>query len=219
MIMSDDWLIIPVRSFSDAKRRLASALGAQERAHLASAMLRDVLLAATNVRDLWNIAIVTSSLEVAQFVKDWDVSLIDDRGADGLSEAVQFALGKLAMKRAKTVAVIPSDVPLIQSQDIHELFVAAKAHDVALAPASADGGTNGLALSSPSLMGPCFGIASFARHIEAAQSIGLSPAFVNNIRFGLDIDEPARLSEFLSIGGGTHAGRYLNAIGIGSAAA
>ncbi len=37
------WAIVPVKTFAQAKQRLASVLSAQERARLAEAMLCDVL--------------------------------------------------------------------------------------------------------------------------------------------------------------------------------
>lgn len=219
MITPDDWLVIPVKSFAAAKRRLAPSLDAEERERLARAMLRDVLHAATDVRGLSNIGVVSSSPEVARFVSEWGICLIDDGEAVGLNEAVQVAMAKLSARHASAVAVVPGDIPLVQAKDIHELLAAARGGDVALAPASHDAGTNGLALSSPLLMPPRFGVNSFARHVEAARALGISPVIVNNIRFGLDLDEPARLREFVTLDAGTYAGRYLATLNMGSAAA
>ncbi len=205
MITPEDWLVLPVKSFSDAKTRLASALAPSRRKLLAKAMLEDVLDAASEVKPLCNIAIATSSREVVEFAHGRCTAVIDDAGAIGTNAAVKAALAQLSSQGANAVAVLPSDIPLIHAGDIFDLLAGAKRSGVALAPASIDNGTNGFAMASPALMPPCFGPDSFTRHLEAARAIGINAKIIDNGRFGLDLDDPARLHVFRSIGSNTRS--------------
>ena len=58
-------LLIPVKSLSAAKQRLAKALDQAHRSALAEAMLRDVLTAAWGVRGRIDVALVTSDAQAA----------------------------------------------------------------------------------------------------------------------------------------------------------
>ncbi len=204
-----DWLLVPVKAFSQAKTRLAPVLTPVMRALLATAMLEDVLAAATDVCELCDIAIVTNSPDVAWFVAGRCTTVIDDRGAIGTNAAVTIALAELAVREARTVVILPSDIPLIRGRDIAELIAAAKRCGVALAPATYDNGTNGFALKSPTLISPHFGPNSFTRHLAAACAAGINSAKVTNSRLGLDLDDPLRLREFRSMQSDTQSERLL----------
>lgn len=198
MTLPSDWLLVPVKAFSEAKTRLAPVLTPAMRTLLATAMLEDVLAAAADIRELCNVAIVTSSSDVARFVSGRCKIVIDDRGVIGTNAAVTIGLAELAACDARTVAILPSDIPLVKGKDIADLIGAAQQCGVALAPATYDNGTNGLALKSPTLIPPHFGPDSFTRHLAAARAVGIQSASFTNPRIGLDLDDPLRLREFRS---------------------
>ena len=61
-------VVVPVKSFNNAKKRLATALTAQQRAELMKHMLDDVLTAIVVIDQVEGITVVTSDAEVAQWV-------------------------------------------------------------------------------------------------------------------------------------------------------
>jgi len=61
-------VVVPVKSFNNAKKRLATVLTAQQRCGLMKHMLDDVLSAIVATREVEGITVVTSDAEVAQWV-------------------------------------------------------------------------------------------------------------------------------------------------------
>lgn len=214
MIRGDRWIIVPAKSFALAKWRLSPLLIDSERAMLARTMLADVLNAATGVLGLRNIAVVTSSNDVAREAARMGALVIDDNEATGTNDAIKAGLAAIARHGEQCVVVLPSDVPAVLSEDISGLLVAAERGCVAIVPATRDGGTNALAISRPEQLEPCFGTHSFTRHVSAANQIGIKPKVVLNERLGLDIDQPGDLFRFLDRETATATDRYLRSIGV-----
>ncbi len=179
MIQPNDWVIVPVKSFAGAKRRLSPLLSVAERTTLARTMLGDVLGATAGVPGLRNVAVVTSADDVADYARQLGVIVIDDHGANGTNAAVKVGFMELARRNGGAVIALPSDVPCILPVDLSTLFTAVKKAGVAIAPAPRDGGTNALACNDPSRIAPCFGPDSFARHIDAANRSGIRPAYAD----------------------------------------
>ena len=145
-------IVVPYRD--SGKRRLRVPGNPRE---LSRAMLEDVLSACAEVgRTL----LVTSAL-----VPGLDVELVPDPGG-GQGAAVEAALAALDEGPA---LVVNSDLPCARPGDLLDLLAAVPAGGLALVPA-ADGTTNALALSSPSLFRPLYGPGSAARFLELAPS-------------------------------------------------
>ncbi len=212
MIDANTWVIVPVRSFTGAKSRLAPLLTAPERATLGQTMLGDVLGALAGVAGLRHVAIVTGADEVADHARQSGLVVIDDHGASSTNAAIKVGLIDVARRRGGPVLVLPSDVPCVRSVDIEALLMASKKSGVALAPALHDGGTNALACDVPARIPPCFGPDSFNRHVRAANQAGLRPVVLMNGRLGRDLDEPAQLVEFLAMQTETRSDAYLRSL-------
>ena len=68
-------VVVPVKSFNNAKKRLATALTAQQRAELMKHMLDDVLTAIVATDEVEGITVVTNDAEVAQWVVKYAQSI------------------------------------------------------------------------------------------------------------------------------------------------
>ena len=68
-------VVVPVKSFNNAKKRLATVLTAQQRCALMKHMLDDVLSAIVATREVEGITVVTSDEEVAQWVARYAQSI------------------------------------------------------------------------------------------------------------------------------------------------
>ncbi|WFU71489.1 2-phospho-L-lactate guanylyltransferase [Bradyrhizobium sp. CB2312] len=215
MTTRDAWLVIPAKSFSCAKQRLSPLLTPSERALLARSMLADVLSSACGVIKLNHIVVVTNAEDVAQEAARLGTVVIDDGGADGTNAAVAAGLAAVESHGDELVLVLPSDVPAILSEDVSTLLQAAEANAVVIVPAPRDGGTNAVAFTLARALQPCFGPDSFARHIAAADRLGIEPIVWRNARIGLDLDAPADLFDFLDLNTSTATDRYLRSIDLG----
>ena len=178
--------IVPVKGLDGAKSRLAPLFSSEERSELVRRMLDDVLAACAASSAIETTLVVTPDARLAA----GDDVLIDP--GVGHAEAIAIAL---ADRRARDGAVVVmADCPLVQPESLDVL--AAAARPVALVPAI-DGGMNALALRSPDLFAPAFGVQSAAAvTVERARAAGYEPAVLDDPFLALDIDRPEDVTRF-----------------------
>jgi 2-phospho-L-lactate/phosphoenolpyruvate guanylyltransferase len=181
------WAIVPVKRFSAAKQRLRSVLSGDERAQLAEAMLRDVLLALSPLPHLGGIAVVTADTAAVEIGRSFGARIVSDRLEAGVNMAVRQGLQAVGAHNA-SVAIIAADVPFATSDDIAEALTGLEQCSIVIARATIDGGTNLLAMRNGHLIEPTFGEQSFARHRELARAAKLSCGVCQIPRLGHDID-------------------------------
>ena len=123
------------------------------------------------------------------------------------------------MEGARSLLVLPGDLPLLSVEALDELLMAADAGLVAAAggplvaivPSDAGGGTNALLLRPPDVIAPAFGPGSFEAHLRAAAAAGAAVQVVSDPSLGFDLDtpddlerlDPARLRELTALGRNT----------------
>lgn len=180
------WALIAVKSNRSGKSRLASALSADERAHLVTRMLEHVLEAAQACDALDEVAVMSPG---GCAYAPGAVSL-SDAGSD-LNGSLLHAIGTLTARNAERVVVLPADLPLLRSTEITKLIDASRASGLAIAPDHHERGTNALCLALPSRFEPQFGPDSFSRHLAQAARLGLKPAIVRSFGLAFDVDEPS----------------------------
>lgn len=176
--------IVPVKGLNGAKTRLAPLLSPDERAELVRGMLAAVLAACAESESITSTLVVTPEPELAPV----GVEVLVDLG-DGHAAAVVSALAD--GRAANGALVVMADCPLATGGSLDRLARAAA--PVALVPAL-DGGLNALALSSPGLFEPVFGVLdAAARTVERARAAGIDPAVVDEPRLAYDVDRPSDL--------------------------
>ena len=190
--VSGVWAIVPVKTFAQAKQRLALVLSAQERAQLAEAMLCDVLEQLTALSELEGILVVTADSCAARIAGSFGARYIPDFSESGVNQAVARGLDAVPAAECP-VAIIAADVPFATPTEIAEALSNLEQHPVVLTPAEADGGTNLLALRRAGLIEPSFGEGSFARHREHAGRLNLSCGIFRAKGLGHDIDRAGDL--------------------------
>jgi len=167
--------IVPVKSFGDAKQRLASALARGSRASLAQAMFSDVLAALARVRQIDAVAVVTGDPAASQLAHG-RAMVLPDSAPEGQSAAAQIGIRHALAMGFDRVLLVPGDTPLIDPAEVDELLERTERDDVRVGiVADRHGtGTNALVLAPPDVMGPAFGPGSLDRHValaEAAESL------------------------------------------------
>lgn len=195
--------LIPSKGFTQAKQRLAPLLGAVEREILAEAMLRDVLRQVVLARGLQATFVVTGDARVSKIASSLGAKAIQEEKERGETEAVVFAFAEMKRRGIQAVLVIPADIPLIRSSDIELLLGHVSGHDptapfALLVPSHDRMGTNALLLSPPDVINLRFGFDSFSYHLSEVAAHGLPLRVLENVRIGLDIDEPKDLFEFVA---------------------
>jgi 2-phospho-L-lactate guanylyltransferase len=176
--------IVPVKGLNGAKTRLVPLLSPDERAELVRGMLAAVLTACAESESVLSTLVVTPEPELAPV----GIEVLQDSG-HGHAAAVASALAD--RRAANGALVVMADCPLATGGSLDRLARAGA--PVALVPAL-DGGLNALALSSPSLFEPVFGVPDAAlRTVERARVAGIEPAVVYEPLLAFDVDRPSDL--------------------------
>jgi len=206
------YAIIPVKNLADSKMRLSTVFTPQEREKLTLAMLEDVLKALkSSVVD--KIVIVAEDSQVQQAAKKFGAFYLFANGAT-LNSAVEETTSYCVKKGARSVLVLPADVPLINSKEIDRIIQLAKGHDsaVVLSP-SRNWGTNALYQSPPKLIPACFGPESFLNHIREAYQKGISVTLHLSPELAADIDSVEDLKKLFKIQNTTCSKHFLEQMG------
>ncbi|HEY5273082.1 MAG TPA: hypothetical protein VIJ34_07590 [Acidimicrobiales bacterium] len=176
-------LLVPVKSFTEAKHRLESALSPTSRADLARQLAAIVLAAAGDLDKF----VACDDGQVADWAIAQGAFVLWTPGL-GLSGAVNAGVAHLATVGYDTVVVAHADLPLVTT---FENF----AHDgaVTLAPDWRDDGTNVAAVPAGAGFHFAYGPGSFSRHRAEATRLGIPLVVVRDERLGSDVDLPSDL--------------------------
>ena len=121
------WAVVPVKRLGDAKQRLASVLGPDERRALFRAMLEDVLAVLTSTTGLDGIAVVSSDAEVAALAAQYGARLIADGVDQGHTAAVTAGARRLASEGVDAIFTLPGDCPQVAPAETSSSTGASKA--------------------------------------------------------------------------------------------
>ena len=176
-------MIIPVKSFSFGKQRLAGAIDDARRSSLGKALAGHV---AEVVERAGLLAMfVTDDPEVAAWSTSMGFPSLPDPG-QGLNAAAVAGVEWALQSRSRWI-VLHADLPLLRAADLHTLTE--KNSDV-IAP-STDGGTS--AISAQHSIEFAFGPGSFHKHLWRLDS----PRVVARPGLLLDVDSPSDLAAAL----------------------
>ena len=221
---SSTWIVIPVRSLTDGKRRLALVLEPDERAALVRRLFLHTLEAA--------LAAGPSVLVVSP---DPDaLALARARGAVGLEEprpvelnhAIELAAREAAACGAGALLVVSADLPELEAADLRAMLPPSDSEAVPpaaisarhpadgapadpreagllktgtlmrIAPDEAGIGTNALYVRPPGLLAFEYGETSCRRHLEQARAQGARIDRVERPGLGFDLDTPDDLERY-----------------------
>ena len=185
--------ILPVKSFTAAKQRLAGLLGAGSRQALAQAMFSDVLTSLRHVPGLDSVAVVTADRVAESAALGERVQVLRDTEQAGQSEAALIGIRYALAASYERALLVPGDTPLLDPLEVATLLELDDA--VAIVPDRHGTGTNALLLSPPDAIEPSFGPGSFERHVAAARAAGGEPAVERLDSLMFDVDTPDDLNE------------------------
>jgi 2-phospho-L-lactate guanylyltransferase len=207
--------ILPIKSFSEAKQRLAEELTPGPRRALAEAMFSDVLIALRRATSIGEILVVSGDHGAQRIAGGHGATVVEDATA-GHSAAALLGIAQARESSAERVLLVPGDCPLLDPKQIDELLARPVPQRSALiVPDRHGSGTNALLLTPPEALKPSFGPDSRARHVTNAQAEGCTPEVVEVPSLALDVDTPddlaaLRIALAASHGGAAHTRGMLN---------
>lgn len=196
--------LIPIRSFTEGKSRLAGAVGALDREQLIKRMFEHVVSAVRQSGVVDRIVVVSPDPAVLAAAAAIDSSILAVRqphSQPGLNAAVALGREAAIRLRASAMLVLFGDLPVLQPDDVRSLV--RRDAPVVIATDRHGAGTNALMLRLGSRAASQFtfhyGPNSRQRHLEEAERLGLDAvtAVASGTAIDLDtVDDIERLRAF-----------------------
>ena len=183
---ADTAVLVPVKAFGEAKRRLSPALTPSDRVTLSRRLAAGVLAAAAPLP----VAVVCDDREVAAWARALGALVIWEPG-QGLNGAVAAGVARLAAEGVTTVVVAHGD--LARPAGLTDLLPGHPPSGFTLVPDGRDDGTNVIVLPSQAAFGFSYGPGSFRRHLDEVAACGRAGRVVRGSDLGLDVDLPSDL--------------------------
>jgi len=188
-------VLLPVKTFTDAKQRLAPAVDPETRAGLARAMCTDVLttLGRTHVPE--RVVVFTAADEVIEMARPFGFDVVREKSVDGHSAAVNQMISELLFSSTRILS-IAIDLPRLVPSEI-DFALDAASEPVTLIPSRDWTGTNGVVFISPAHIAMEYGEGSFRRHLSKAAAAGHRADVMSLPGMAFDIDTPEDLNLFM----------------------
>ena len=191
------WAIVPVKSFKRAKTRLSPVLSPEQRQDISRNFLTHTLEILKQVPEIQRTLVISRDPAVLRLARKHQAYTVTESDRTELNAALTRATDAAAQLGAHAVLVMPSDMPLLDPDDIRKLIAASSEPEcVTIAPDWRNYGTNALFMRQPGIIPYVFGPESFEHHMALARDRG---AHVEICRFpglGLDIDLPEDLAKY-----------------------
>jgi 2-phospho-L-lactate guanylyltransferase len=180
--------ILPVKTFTEAKRRLRTGLSPGERRALAQAMFCDVLIALRRSTRLDAVLVVSADHGAQRIAGGYGARVIADHD-QGHNVAARRGIERAVGDGAQRVVLVPGDCPALDPHELDALLD----HDtqtpsVLVVPDRHRTGTNALVLTPPDALAPSFGPDSCQRHLAQAREAGVHGELVDVPTLALDVD-------------------------------
>ena len=199
-------VILPVKSFDDAKQRLRTELQPAPRRSLVEAMFSDVLVALRRATLVEQVLVVSNHNGAQRIAGGYGAMVVDDLEL-GHNEAAVIGVERALELGAERALLVPGDCPLLAQDELDELIGRPVGNPSALIVPDRHGtGTNALLLTPPDALAPSFGPGSRERHEAAARAAGIEVQTVPVPSLALDVDTPEDLAAVRAALESSHGG-------------
>lgn len=183
-------ILIPVKEFHEAKKRLAPHLTGDDRAALAEAMCEDFFDVVSATRCPDQVFVISKEPRALARARQLGWETIAETRQLSESNSVDEGSRLCAERGVEALLRLPIDLPLVEPTDIDAVFEQLDAApSVVIVPSHDDTGTNALLRSPATLFPSRFGPYSFPRHLAEAKACGARTRVYRNPRLALDIDD------------------------------
>ena len=187
-----DWFVVPVRSLSDGKSRLADVLRPPERRAFNEMLLTRVLDAIAQASGgLSRCIVVSADRDALELAERLGATPLQDGPEPGLNAALAAARDAARSRQAASILILAADLPDVSRGALARLRDATPQGSAAIIADKLGRGTNGLLLPASCDATFAFGDASLSRHRAAIEAAGFPVAIWNDPALAFDIDSPA----------------------------
>jgi 2-phospho-L-lactate/phosphoenolpyruvate guanylyltransferase len=186
--------LIPVKSLTIAKSRLAPSLTQSKRERLVLDMFHHVLCVLLDTELFQKVSVVSSDKQVLEKAYLWGAQPVLEEYHDH-NQALHAAALREISEGVTMLLTISADLPLLTTQEIRCFFKQSLQHDVVLAPSRDGTGTNAIMVRPPLAVPYVFGPGSLQSYVEASRQKHLSYSTYQSFGLALDIDTIDDLDE------------------------
>jgi 2-phospho-L-lactate guanylyltransferase len=183
------WAVLPVKRYSVGKSRLRDLFSETELAELNQQLFESTFTKIQQSIRVDNILVVSREEHALAWCDTHGgVALLEDNPST-LNSAIIQAQKYICRHGNGRIMVLPSDLPLMKTNDIDSLIgLADGKRKLVIVPDHFQSGTNALVMSEPNLIEPCFGTGSFRKHTRQAleKNAELVVYLNENIQWDLD---------------------------------
>jgi 2-phospho-L-lactate guanylyltransferase len=191
------WVIVPVKPLRRSKSRLSAVLTEDELALLNLNMLENTLNLLKNTSGITEILVISRDPGVLSLARTFQAKTLQEDGAPGLNITLKRAVYVAMAYAAKSVLILPADLPLLSKDEIIEVINKLTTSPMMIiSPDRHMSGTNMLLVSPPDLIEFSYGPGSFERHVRLAELKNAKIEVCQLGTFQLDIDLPEDLELF-----------------------
>ena len=188
------WAIVPVKPLRRGKSRLAGLLTEEQRTCLNRYLLEHTLTTLNKIPGIEHTLVVSRDPAALTLTRAMGGRTVLEDGAPQFNTAIQRATIVAQAQGARSVLILPADLPLVEPADLEALLSQGMAAPtVVIAPDRRLDGTNGLFINPAGLIEYGYGPGSFQRHCQRSTNAGARLVIVNSERIGLDLDLPEDL--------------------------
>ncbi len=188
------WAIVPVKPLRYGKSRLSGVLNVDQRTELNHFLLIHTLSTLAEIPEIDNVLVISRDPAALSIARNQKARTLLEDGSPHLNTALNRATALAQAHTARSVLVLPADLPLILPRDIRTIIrLGRKAPVVVIAPDRREDGTNGLFMNPSGLIEYSFGPGSFRRHCERVHRSGAKLEILSLPSLALDLDLPEDL--------------------------
>ncbi len=186
--------IIPVKTFSKAKTRLALP---QEKTEDLCKIMLDEVLSAISKSQISKTIMVSKDERALGIGKRYGVEQMVEERENGVNAAVALPEEYLLENGFDASVVFPQDIPLVRAEDISSLLSCQKSpRSLLVVPSRKFDGTNALLRSPVNAMETHYDEDSYRIHLSTGKARNLATSFVLISRMMWDVDDMSDL-EFI----------------------
>ncbi len=183
------WAVLPVKKYSIGKSRLRGLFSEAELADLNRQLFESTFTKIQDVPAIDEILVVSREEHALAWCETHGgLALLEDEPST-LNSAITQAQETILRNGSGRVMILPSDLPLMTSNDLSKLICLAEGErKLAIVPDHYQTGTNALVMSEPQLIEPRFGSGSYRKHTRQAldKNAQLVVYLNENIQWDLD---------------------------------
>jgi 2-phospho-L-lactate guanylyltransferase len=198
--------VLPIKSFSEAKRRLRHELSPGDRRALVEAMFCDVLIALRRAGSIDRVVVVSGDNGAQQIGAGYGANVVSD-DERGHNNAAAVGVRTALELGATRVLLVPGDCPALSPEHVDGLVSRpAPPRSVLIVPDRHGTGTNALLITPPDALSPSFGPDSRKRHQLTASEHDVAAEVVEIPSLAMDVDTPEDLETLQAMLTRSHGG-------------